>query len=55
MGTFAKTAIVDNCLSFADQEKQTSVSVCNKQTEVYHFRFLLVPFSFCGILKPGDM
>jgi hypothetical protein len=42
MGTFAETAIVACRLSFADQEKQTSVyrSVCSKQTEVCRFHFL---------------
>jgi hypothetical protein len=50
MGTFAETAIIDYCLSFADQGKQTSIfwfrlqqtngsfpfpfPVCSKQTEV---------------------
>jgi hypothetical protein len=54
MGTFAETAIVDYCLSFADQGKQTGVlhiclqqknvslpfpfSVCSKQMEVAIFR-----------------
>jgi hypothetical protein len=54
MGTFAETAIVDYCLSFAEQGKQTSVlrfrsqqtngilpflfSVCSKQMEVTVFR-----------------
>jgi hypothetical protein len=53
--TFAETAFVDYCLSFADQGIQTSVSVCNEQMEVCCFRFplqqtngscrfLLVPF-----------
>jgi hypothetical protein len=43
MGTLAETAIVDYHLSFADQEKTNfrfSVSVCRKETEVCHFRFL---------------
>jgi hypothetical protein len=30
---------LDNRLSFADQGKQTSVSVCSKQTKVCRFRF----------------
>jgi hypothetical protein len=50
MGTFTETEIVDNCLSFANPRKQTSVvgfhlqqtigrlsfpfSICSKQTEV---------------------
>jgi hypothetical protein len=54
MGTFAETAFVDYRVSFADQGKQTSVSVGSKQTEVCRFRF---PFaankqklpSVCGI------
>jgi hypothetical protein len=40
MGTFAKTAVVDYHLLFADQGKQTSVSVCSKQTEICRFRIL---------------
>jgi hypothetical protein len=46
MGTFAKTAIVDYCLSFAYQGKQTSVSVyvCLLQTNG-SFPF---PFSVCN-------
>jgi hypothetical protein len=42
MGTFAETALVDYCLSFADQGKQIlfSVSVGSKQTEERHFCFL---------------
>jgi hypothetical protein len=36
MGTFA--ANVDYRLSFADQEKQTSISVSSRQTEVAIFR-----------------
>jgi hypothetical protein len=39
MDMFAETAIVDNRLSFADQGKQTSVSVYSKQTKVCRFRF----------------
>jgi hypothetical protein len=39
MGTFAETAIVDYRLEFAEQGKQTFLSVCNKQTEVCRFRF----------------
>jgi hypothetical protein len=40
MGTLAETAIVDYCLLFADQGKQTSIfsfSICSKQTEVCRF------------------
>jgi hypothetical protein len=37
MGKFAET-IVDYRLSLADQGKQTSVSVCSKQTEIAVFR-----------------
>jgi hypothetical protein len=36
MGTFAKTAVINYCSSFADQEKKKlslSVSVCSKQME----------------------
>jgi hypothetical protein len=33
---FAETASVDYRLSFADQEKQISVSVCSKQKEVFN-------------------
>jgi hypothetical protein len=64
MGTFAETAIVDYRLSFADQGKQTSVSVCSKQTEVCRFRFPFVenkrklPFSVSSdfrLRKYGDM
>jgi hypothetical protein len=41
METFAETAIVDYRLLFADQGKQTSISIsdCSKQTEVCHFCF----------------
>jgi hypothetical protein len=39
MGTFAETAIVDCRLSFANQGKQTTVSVRNKQMEICCFRF----------------
>jgi hypothetical protein len=40
VGTFAKTAIVDYHLFFANQEKQTSVSISSfsKQTKVDVFR-----------------
>ncbi len=64
MGTFAETAIVDYRLSFVDQGKQTSVSVCSKQTEVCRFRFPFVenerklPFSVSSVFrlrKHGDM
>jgi hypothetical protein len=59
MGTFAKTAIVDYHLSFANQGKQTlfSVSVGSKQTEVCHFRFPFaankwkLPFSVSFIFR----
>jgi hypothetical protein len=39
MGTFAETAIVDYCLSSADQGKALlfSISVCSKQTKVCRF------------------
>ncbi len=39
MGKFAETANADYHLLFADQGKQTSVSVCSKETEVCCFRF----------------
>jgi hypothetical protein len=39
MGMFAQTSIVDYLLPFADQGKQTSVSICSKPTEVFCFRF----------------
>jgi hypothetical protein len=35
MGTFAETAIVHYRLSFANQGKQTSISLCSKQTKVF--------------------
>jgi hypothetical protein len=35
MGLFAETAIVDLHLSFADQGKQTSISLCSKQMEIF--------------------
>jgi hypothetical protein len=38
MGMFAETAIVVYRLLFANQGKQTSVSVSSKQTEVCRFR-----------------
>jgi hypothetical protein len=37
MGTFAEIAIVDYRLSFADQGKQNSVSVCSKHMEIAVF------------------
>jgi hypothetical protein len=39
MGMFAETEIIDYCLSFAEQGKQTSVFCFQQQTEVCHFRF----------------
>jgi hypothetical protein len=58
MGTFAETEKVDYRLSFADQGKQTfvSVSVCTKRTEVCCFRFpfainkRILPFSVSSVL-----
>jgi hypothetical protein len=61
MGRFAETAIVDYHLSFADQEKQTSifhfrfsankrkfaVSIFRLQKTNGSRRFPLVPFSVC--------
>jgi hypothetical protein len=42
MDTFAVTAIVDHCLSFVDQEKQTSVlRFCLEQTN----KSMSLPFS----------
>jgi hypothetical protein len=40
MGTFAETANVDYRLLFADQGNNFPFSVCRKQMEVCHFRFL---------------
>ncbi len=56
---FAETAIVDYRLSFADQGKQTSVSisVCSKRREVCHFHFPFaankwkLPFSMSSICR----
>jgi hypothetical protein len=44
MGMFAKTAVVDYYLSFADQGKQTSLFhfQCRKRTEVFRFVFRLL-------------
>jgi hypothetical protein len=38
MGTFAETANVDYSLSFADQGKQTSVSILYIETAAYIYR-----------------
>jgi hypothetical protein len=64
MGTFAETAIVDYHLLFANQRKQTSVSVsvCSKQMKIAIFIFrleqtkrscslLLVPFSINSYIE----
>jgi hypothetical protein len=57
MGTYAETAIVDYRLSFADQEKQTFVSICSKQIEVCRFRFPFaenrrkLPFSVSSVFR----
>jgi hypothetical protein len=66
MGTFAETAIVNYCLSLADQGKKCpfSICVCSKQMEVYRFRFPFaeyiwkLPFSVSSIFclwKHGDI
>jgi hypothetical protein len=66
MGTFAETAIVDYCLSFVNQGKQTSVFhyFCSKQMEDCRFRFPFadnkwkLPFSISSVFcsrKHGDM
>jgi hypothetical protein len=57
MGMFAETAIVDYRYHLLTKENKClfSVSVCKKQTEVFHFHFPLAenkrkwPFSVCGI------
>jgi hypothetical protein len=63
MGTFAETAIINYCLSFADQGKQTSffpfLFTANKgkfAVSIFHLKrtkgscqFLLLPFYVCGI------
>jgi hypothetical protein len=48
MGTFAETTIVDYHLSFVDQGNKppSSVSVCNKQTEVFCLQQTKVSFPF---------
>jgi hypothetical protein len=48
MGTFAETAVVDYRLSFADQGKQTFVSLYSKRTEVgvAIFRYFHVPYMY---------
>jgi hypothetical protein len=58
MDTFAETATFDHRLSFANQEKQTSVF--GLQHADGSCRLLLVLFSFCGIPQTrrhghGDM
>jgi hypothetical protein len=45
MGTFAESAIVDYCLSFAEQGKVTSVFRFRLQDTNGSFPF---PFSFCS-------
>jgi hypothetical protein len=41
MGTFAETAIIHCQVSFVGQGNKLpfSVSICSKQTEVWHFHF----------------
>ncbi len=53
MDTFAETAIFDHRLSFANQEKQTSFSVCSTQTEVAVFCQFC--FLFAEFRKHEDM
>jgi hypothetical protein len=61
MGTFAETAMIDYCLSFADQEKTANFPCPFTATNgswLFQFSFgreqtaavfPLVPFSVCGI------
>jgi hypothetical protein len=70
MGTFAETAIIDYCLLFADQEKQTSVFhfclqltnrslsvlfyVSRKQTEVAVSHFFCFPYIYIASISNSN-
>jgi hypothetical protein len=59
MGTFAETTIVDYHLSFDDQGNKppSSVSVCNKQTEVFCLQQTKgsFPFQFSACRKQMEV